>query len=114
VITDFFFRDKIKNRFIAVDLFICIYFELYAFYHLVLQPKKNVWVLGLTSELVNLTILAEQNLSHKKSEVKSQKRDTNTLREPRKVHILYRKRKATTYYGCQLENFATKKKLSVI
>jgi hypothetical protein len=54
--------------------------------------------------------LAEQNLSHKKSEVKSQKRDTNTLREPRKVHILYRNRKTTTYYGCQLENFADKKK----
>jgi hypothetical protein len=31
-----------------------------------------------------------------------------------KVHILYRKRKATTYYGCQLENFAEKKTLNYI
>jgi hypothetical protein len=47
--------------------------------------------------LVNLTILAKQNLSHLKKnlEAKSQRRDTNTLGEPWIVHIFHRKRKAT-------------------
>jgi hypothetical protein len=42
---------------------------------------QNLWVLGSTSELVNLTILAK-TISHLKfSEAKSQRREKNTLGE---------------------------------
>jgi hypothetical protein len=50
LVTDCFYRDKLKNRFIAqkqwIFLFIHIYSVLNAFYHLVLQPRKNARIYG--------------------------------------------------------------------
>jgi hypothetical protein len=59
---------------------------------------QNLWVLGSTSELVNLTILEKKKkISHLEfPEAKSERREKkNTLGEPWKMHKFHRMRKAT-------------------
>jgi hypothetical protein len=50
MVTDCFYRNKFKNRFIAqkqwIFLFFHIYLDLNVFYHLLPQPRKNARIYG--------------------------------------------------------------------
>jgi hypothetical protein len=64
LVTDYFYKDNIKNRFSKQWIFLFIrFYSIECFLSLGAATKKewqNLWVLGSTSELVNLTILAKE------------------------------------------------------